>query len=66
MAHKKVADLLVEVLADAGVRRIYGVSRDSLYDIMDSIRGTNRLQWLHLRDEEVAAFVAGAEAHLTG
>ena len=36
MAKKKVADLLVEVLAEAGVRRIYGVSGDSLNGITDS------------------------------
>ena len=38
MAQKKVADLLVEVLAEAGVRRIYGVSGDSLNGITDSMR----------------------------
>ena len=56
---KKVADLLVEVLAEAGVRRIYGVSGDSLNGITDSIRSTNNIQWVHLRHEETAAFAAG-------
>ena len=65
MATKKVADLLVEILADAGVRRVYGVSGDSLNGITDSIRATNSLQWVHTRHEETAAFAAGAEAHLT-
>src|SRR5229473_3187318 len=63
---KKVADLLVEVLADAGTRRIYGVSGDSLNGITDSIRVRRDIQWVHLRHEETAAFAAGAEAHLTG
>ena len=63
---KKVADLLVEVLAEAGVRQIYGVSGDSLNGITDSIRAKKRLQWIHVRHEETAAFAAGAEAHLTG
>jgi pyruvate dehydrogenase (quinone) len=63
---KKVADLLVDVLAEAGVRRIYGVSGDSLNGITDSIRATRQLDWIHLRHEETAAFAAGAEAHLTG
>jgi len=66
MARKKVADLLVEVLAKAGVRQIYGVSGDSLNGITDSIRATKQIQWIHLRHEETAAFAAGAEAHLTG
>jgi pyruvate dehydrogenase (quinone) len=38
MAKKKLADLLTKVLADAGVRRIYGVPGDSLNGITDSIR----------------------------
>jgi pyruvate dehydrogenase (quinone) len=66
MAKKRVADLLVDVLAEAGVRRIYGVTGDSLNGITDSIRATGKLEWIHLRHEETAAFAAGAEAHLTG
>src|ERR1700724_3538402 len=66
MAGKKVAQLLVDVLADAGVQRMYGVSGDSLNGITDSIRAKKEIQWIHLRHEETAAFAAGAEAHLTG
>jgi len=66
MGKKKVADLLVEVLAEAGVRQIYGVSGDSLNGITDSIRAKKQIQWIHVRHEETAAFAAGAEAHLTG
>src|SRR5256885_16932295 len=66
MAAKKVADLLVDVLAEAGVRRIYGVAGDSLNGITDSIRVKNNLEWVHVRHEETGAFAAGAEAHLTG
>jgi pyruvate dehydrogenase (quinone) len=65
MAKKKVADLLVDVLAEAGVRQIYGVSGDSLNGITDSIRAKEQIQWIHVRHEETAAFAAGAEAHLT-
>src|SRR5262245_37657148 len=66
MANKNVADLLVDVLAEAGVRQIYGVSGDSLNGITDSIRRREQLRWIHVRHEETAAFAAGAEAHLTG
>src|SRR5437016_4144258 len=66
MTKKNVADLLVNVLAEAGVRQIYGVSGDSLNGITDSIRRGERLRWIHVRHEETAAFAAGAEAHLTG
>jgi len=63
---KKVAELFVEVLAEAGVQRIYGVSGDSLNGITDSLRTQKQIEWIHVRHEEVAAFAAGAEAHLTG
>jgi pyruvate dehydrogenase (quinone) len=66
MAKKKVADLLVDVLAEAGVQNIYGVPGDSLNGITDSIRAQKQSQWIHVRHEETAAFAAGAEAHLTG
>jgi pyruvate dehydrogenase (quinone) len=63
---KRVADLLVETLAKAEVERIYGLSGDSLNGITDAIRTHKRIQWVHVRHEETAAFAAGAEAHLTG
>jgi pyruvate dehydrogenase (quinone) len=66
MAKARVADLLVDVLAEAGVQQIYGVAGDSLNGITDSIRAKKRVQWIHVRHEETAAFAAGAEAHLTG
>src|SRR6266511_4415730 len=66
MSKKSVAELLVETLARAGVERIYGVPGDSLNGITDSIRRRERMQLVHVRHEETAAFAAGAEAHLTG
>ncbi len=66
MAKKNVSELLVDVLAEAGVQRIYGVSGDSLNGITDALRRNKRIEWVHVRHEEAAAFAAGAEAHLTG
>ena len=66
MSNKRVADLVTEVLAEAGVRRIYGLSGDSLNGITDSLRVRKDIEWIHVRHEETAAFAAGAEAHLTG
>ena len=63
---KRIAELFVEVLAGAGVGRIYGVAGDSLNGIGDSVRGQNGMEWVGLRDEETAAFAVGAEAALTG
>src|SRR5258706_11100716 len=66
MARKTVAELLVDVLVDAGVERIYGVPGDSLNGITDSIRVRQNISWVGVRHEESAAFAAGAESHLTG
>jgi pyruvate dehydrogenase (quinone) len=61
-----VADQFAETLAAAGVRRIYGVVGDSLNGLTDALRRQRKIDWVHVRHEEVAAFAAGAEAHLTG
>ena len=61
-----VADQFATILAAAGIKRIYGVVGDSLNGLTDALRRQNKIQWIHVRHEEVAAFAAGAEAHLTG
>lgn len=66
MAKKRVADVLVDTLVAAGVKRIYGLVGDSLNAVTDSIRPRKDLQWVPVRHEETAAFAAGAEAQLTG
>src|ERR1700692_464338 len=63
---KTVADQFAAILAAAGVKRIYGVVGDSLNGLTDSLRRQAKVAWVHVRHEEVAAFAAGAEAHLTG
>ena len=66
MPAKTVADQFVETLSAVGVKRIYGVVGDSLNGLTDAIRRHGKIEWIHVRHEEVAAFAAGAEAHLTG
>ena len=67
MASKKnVAQVIVGVLASVGVRRVYGVAGDSLNGLTDAIFSHDDVSWIHVRHEEVGAFAAGAEAHLTG
>src|ERR1700733_6731106 len=61
-----VAEGLVKTLATAGVKRIYGIVGDSLNGIIDEIRRQKTIEWVHVRHEEVAAFAAGADAHVTG
>lgn len=63
---KKVAEQLVEMLVEAGVKRIYAVTGDSLNEVNDAVRRNGQLEWIHVRHEEVGAFAAGAEAQLNG
>jgi pyruvate dehydrogenase (quinone) len=60
------ADFIARVLHMAGVKRVYGVVGDSLNGLTDALRRHERIDWIHMRHEEGAAFAAGAEAHLTG
>lgn len=63
---RTVADLLAETLVSAGVKRIWGVTGDSLNGLNDSLRRLGTIDWMHVRHEETAAFAAGAEAAVTG
>jgi len=63
---RKVADQFADVLVAAGVKRIYGIVGDSLNGLTDSLRRQGKIEWIHVRHEEAAAFAAAGEAHLTG
>ncbi|QMU77495.1 pyruvate dehydrogenase [Streptacidiphilus sp. PB12-B1b] len=66
MAVTSVADQIVAVLRQAGVERVYGVVGDSLNPVVDAIRRTEGISWVHVRNEEAGAFAAAADAELTG
>ena len=66
MAQKLVAEIIIETLVAAGVKRIYGVVGDSLNGLLEEIRKRKDIEWIGTRHEETAAFAAGAEAHVTG
>ena len=61
-----IAELMIKTLSAADVKRIYGVVGDSLNGLTEAIRKQKLIDWVQVRHEEVAAFAAGAEAHLTG
>src|SRR5271166_2307573 len=61
-----LAESLIATLSAAGVKRIYGIVGDSLNGFTDALRRQGKIEWVHVRHEEGAAFAAGAEAHVTG
>ena len=62
---KKIADVIVETLVSAGVKRCYGVPGDTLNHVTDAMRRSS-MRWVHVRHEEAGGFAAGADALLTG
>ena len=62
----KVADQLVEMMLNAGIKRVYAITGDSLNEFNDAVRRNPELQWIHVRNEEVGAFAASADAQLSG
>jgi len=63
---KIVAEQLVEMLVEAGVKRVYAVTGDSLNYFNDAVRRNGKIKWIHVRHEEVGAYAAAAEAELDG
>ena len=63
---KKIADELIETIKEAGIKRIYAVTGDSLNEINDAVRRHEGIDWVHVRHEEAGAYAAAAEAELNG
>jgi pyruvate dehydrogenase (quinone) len=63
---RKVADVMWEMLATAGVKRCYGIVGDALNPVIDALRRNGKIEFIHVRHEEYGVFAAVAEAYLTG
>jgi pyruvate dehydrogenase (quinone) len=63
---KKVADILWEMLAKAGVKRCYGIVGDALNPTVDALRRNGAIEFVPVRHEEYGVFAAVAEAYFTG
>jgi pyruvate dehydrogenase (quinone) len=61
-----VADVLVSVLEQIGVRQIFGLIGDSLNPLGDAVRRSKKIEWIGVRHEEGAALAASGQAKLTG
>lgn len=65
MSTQKVSDIIIEVLEQAGVQRCYGIVGDTLNHVTDSM-SKSKIEWIHVRHEEVGGFAAGTDALLSG
>ncbi len=58
MAKINLAQQLATTAEQAGIKRIWGLTGDSLNGLTDALRGMDSIEWMHVRHEEVAAFAA--------
>ena len=63
---KNVATQIVELLEKAGVRHVYAVAGDSLNYFNIAVKNSEKIDWVHVRHEEVGAFAASAESQFSG
>jgi pyruvate dehydrogenase (quinone) len=63
---RTVADLLWQMLANAGVKRCYGIVGDALNPVVDALRRNGNIEFILVRHEEYGALAAVAEAYFTG
>lgn len=61
-----VAELIINTLEAAGVKRIYGLPGDSLNPLMDAIRKNGNVKFVQVRHEEGAALEAAFDSKYTG
>ena len=64
---KTVGDFVVERLHDWGVRRIFGYPGDGINGVLGALqRAEGKIEFVQVRHEEMAAFMASAHAKFTG
>lgn len=64
---EQVADFILHRLSEWGVRRIYGYPGDGINGLMGALgRAEERFEFIQVRHEETAAFMACAHAKFTG
>jgi pyruvate dehydrogenase (quinone) len=63
---RKVADVMWEMLANAGVKRCYGIVGDALNPVIDALRRNGNIEFIHVRHEEYGVFAAVADSYFSG
>ena len=62
-----VSDFMVQRLYEWGVHRIYGYPGDGINGIMGALaRAQDKIEFIQVRHEEMAAFMACGHAKFTG
>lgn len=62
----RVAELILDVLVAHGVRHVFGIPGDAINDLTHAISKRDDIEFVLVRHEEAGAFMAAAQAKLTG
>lgn len=63
---RTVSELMLDQLYMFGIRRIYGVVGDATFGLIDALAKQDKIKYIAVKHESTAAFMASAEAKLTG
>ncbi|MDD4876347.1 MAG: thiamine pyrophosphate-binding protein [Dehalococcoidales bacterium] len=63
---KTVSDVVIEQMAEWGIKFVFGIPGTSSLGLVDAIRKNNKLKYIQVRHEQTAAFMASAYGKLTG
>jgi len=63
---RTVSDVLIEQIAEWGVQYVFGVPGTSTLGVVDAVRKNSKVQYLQVRHEQTAAFMASAYGKITG
>src|SRR4051812_49516114 len=62
----KVSDFVVHRLHQWGIRRIFGYPGDGINGVLGGLQRAGTIEFIQVRHEEMAAFMAVAHAKFTG
>jgi len=63
---KTVSDVLIEQMAEWGIKYFFGIPGTSALGLVDAVRKNRRVNYIQVRHEQTAAFMASAYGKLTG
>ncbi len=63
---RSICESLLDILAEAGAREIFGMTGDVINPLLEAIRHDDRFRWIGVRHEEHAAYAAAAQSELSG
>jgi len=61
-----VSDIMVEQMAVLGLKHVFGIPGTSILGVVDAIKRNDKLEFIQVRHEQTAAFMASAYGKLTG